>query len=59
MKFKWGSEESGYFSNPIKTAERYSDWGWWLVMAVCVLTIIWLWVKLYQLYQIHVWVSSI
>ena len=59
MRFKWGIEESGYFSKPIKTAERYSDWGWWLVMAVCVLTIIWLWVKLYQLYLIHVWVSSI
>ena len=59
MRFKWGSEESRYFSKPIQTAERYSDWGWWLVMAVCVLTIIWVGFKLYQLYQIHVWVSSI
>jgi len=59
MRFKWGNEESRYFSKPIQTAERYSDWGWWLVMAVCVLTIIWVGFKLYQLYQIHVWVSSI
>jgi len=41
MKLKWTDEESRYFSNPIKTAERYSDWGWWIVMAACVLTIIW------------------
>jgi len=59
MKLKWTDKESEYFSKPIQTAERAEDWFWWIVMAVCVLTIIWLWVKLYQLYLIHVWVSSI
>ena len=59
MKYKVGYEELKGFSNPIKTAERYSNWFRWMVAAVCALTITWLWVKIYQLYLIHLWVSSI
>jgi len=59
MKLKWTDEELRYFSKPIKKAERTGDWFWYAVMATCLGAIGWMLVKLYQLYQIRLWVESI
>jgi len=37
MKLKWSEERIGYFSDPIKTAERKTDWVRIIIYLVTVL----------------------
>ena len=59
MKLKWGDERIKNFSKPVIKAERAGSWLWWLTAGVCVVTILWFWYKIAQLYAIHLWVSNI
>jgi len=59
IPLKWTDEESRYFSKPIKTAERYSDWGWWLVMAIGLSVVIWTCIQIWESYLGNLWLERI
>jgi len=59
MRFKWGYEELRYSSDPIKTAERYSDWGWWVLWAVGLLAVAWTCIQIWEYYQLNLWLDRI
>ena len=58
MKLRVGYEKIKGFSNPIKTAEEVNDWGWWVVVIVGIGAIVWMWIKIFNLYQIHLWLKT-
>ena len=65
MGLRWGEEKVKGFADKVTTAERSSWLGdlidkyfSWVIVVTCVVTIIWLWVKIYQLWRIHTWLMS-
>jgi len=63
MKLKWSGEYIKGFAKKVSTAERQH--GFWrltdclpiLVIVTCVVAIIWMWVKIYQLWVIKAWLE--
>jgi len=41
MKLRWSDSQIGYFSKPIKTAEKQNEWSWWgIFIAVVIMEVI-------------------
>ena len=64
MRLKWGSEQIDNFRMPTAEKENWltriiDRWFWWLVLSVCTGAVIWICIKLYQLYTIRVWLESL
>jgi len=37
MKLRWSDSQIGYFSKPIKTAEKQNEWSWWGIFITVVI----------------------
>jgi len=62
MSKKWGEEKLEEFTSPVKTAERlgwFDSFFYWLILGVSLWAIVWMAIKIYQLYQISAWLDTI
>lgn len=52
MKLKWGGKKKHW-------AEVTDNYFIALVLITCVVATIWLWVKIFQVWKIHLWLQSL
>jgi len=58
VRLRWSNQQIKGFSSPVKKAEKVNEWGWLIVVIASIGAIVWMWVKIFTLYQIHIWLKT-
>ena len=64
MRLKWGSEQIDNFRMPTAEKENWltkliNEYFYWVILAILISATGWIWWKIWELLQIHVWLQGI